>query len=173
MFQWLLEGQKRFRHVGLLKLGISGHVAREELADGSRHGSSSVGVHAFLPIMPMIALQGEAYLGANAADIGGGIGQGIDAMTGHRIGARGGWLELVAAPTKRHVLAFGSSLDTASAADLQMGDRERNGTVYAVVRYKPIPTLQLAAEYLYWKTTYHDMGAAAANRYDMHLSVFF
>jgi len=173
MFQWLVEGQKRFRHVGLLKLGISGHVAREELADGSRHGSSSVGIHAFIPIVPMLALQGEGYLGANAADIGGGIDQGVDAMTGHRIGAKGGWLELVAAPTKRHLLAFGSSVDTADAAVLHAGDRERNGTVYAVARYKPLPTLQVAVEYLYWKTTYHEMGAAAANRWDMHLSVFF
>ncbi len=173
MFQWLIEGQKRFRHAGLLKVGISGHLAREELADGTRHGSSSVGIHAFLPIVPMIAFQGEAYVGANAADIGGGIDQGVDAMTGHRIGAKGGWIELVAAPTKRHILAFGTSLDTANAGDLNPGDRERNGTVYAVVRYKPLPTLQLAAEYLYWKTAYHDMGSATANRYDMHLSVFF
>lgn len=173
MFQWLLEGQRRFRHVGLLKLGISGHVAREELPDGSRHGSSSVGIHAFLPIMPMLAFQGEGYLGQNAADIGGGIDQGVDAMTGHRIGAKGGWLELVAAPTKRHLLAVGGSIDTANAADLHTGDRERNGTVYAVIRYKPLPTLQLAVEYLYWKTTYHDMGGAVANRWDMHLSVFF
>jgi hypothetical protein len=173
MFQWLLEGEKRIRHFGMFKLGVSGHVAREELADGSRHGSSSVGIHAFVPIMPMLALQGEAYLGENAADIGGGIDQGVDAMTGHRIGAKGGWVELVTAPTKRHVLAFGASIDTCNPDDINAGDRERNGTVYGVVRYKPLPTLQLAAEYLYWKTVYHEMGSAAANRVDLHLSVFF
>ena len=173
MLEWVLEAHHRFRHVGKLVVGVSGHTTSEEEMDGSRRGSSAVNMHVFFPIIPSIAIQGEGYVGANAAQIGGGIDQGINPVTNHRIGAKGGWLELVAAPTKRHVLAFGTSVDTANAGDLQPGDRRRNGTVYGVVRYKPISTLQLAVEYLYWKTSYLNMGTADANRFDMHLSVFF
>jgi hypothetical protein len=173
MLEWVLEAHHHLRHAGKLVIGVSGHTTSEQEMDGSRRGSSSVNMHVFVPIISRLAIQGEGYLGANAAQIGGGIGQGIDPVTNHRIGAKGGWLELVAAPTKRHTLAFGSSIDTANEDDLQPGDRRRNGTLYGVIRYKPISTLQLALEYLYWRTSYLNMGNAEANRFDMHLSVFF
>lgn len=172
MLEWVVEGKKQLGRFGELVVGLSGHVASEEQMDGSHRGSSSVGVHLFLPIISELALQGEGYVGENLAGIGGGVGQGI-AADGRRIGGMGGWLELACAPTKKHLLAFGTSADSASTDDLAMGDRRRNGTVYGVVRYKPVSTLQLAVEYLYWKTTYLDMGSANANRVDMHLSVFF
>ena len=48
-----------------------------------------------------------------------------------------------------------------------------NGTVYGVLRYKPKQSLQLGLEYLYWKTVYKERSAGVANRFNMHLSVFF
>lgn len=172
MFEWLVEGKKSFGRIGELVLGLSGHVASEAEMDGTHRGSSSIGMHAFIPILAEIAIQGEGYVGSNDAQIGGGVGQGI-ASNGHRIGGLGGWIELACAPTKKHLIALGTSADSAGTDDLVMGDRRRNGTVYGVVRYKPVSTLQLAVEYLYWKTSYVDMGNAAANRVDFHLSVFF
>jgi hypothetical protein len=71
------------------------------------------------------------------------------------------------------MLAVGSSIDTAASEDIEMGDRERNRTTYAVLRYKPRPSLQLGLEYLYWRTQYKDVGAGVANRVDLHASVFF
>jgi hypothetical protein len=45
--------------------------------------------------------------------------------------------------------------------------------VYSSLRYKPKSSLQLGAEYLYWKTQYRGVAAAVANRVDLHLSVLF
>ena len=64
-------------------------------------------------------------------------------------------------------------VDTARAADLAPGDRERNRTMYAVLRYQPLASLQLGVEYLYWQTRYRDVGQGVANRFDLHLSVLF
>ncbi|HEX7835854.1 MAG TPA: hypothetical protein VF469_00245 [Kofleriaceae bacterium] len=116
---------------------------------------------------------GEAYLGDNLADIGGAIDQDFSAMTRRNIHGAGGWLELAALPTERHMLALGASLDSARTADLGPGDRERNRTLYAVLRYQPLASLQLGAEYLYWQTRYKDVGQGVANRFDLHLSVLF
>ena len=42
-----------------------------------------------------------------------------------------------------------------------------------MLRYKPLTSLQLGVEYVYWHTRYKDLGDSAANRFDLHLSVFF
>ena len=84
--------------------------------------------------------------------------------TGRTIRALGGWAELAVIPTQKHMIAFGGSGDFARASDLEMGDREKNGTAYAVLRYKPKASLQLGLEYLYWKTVYKGMSDGTANR---------
>jgi hypothetical protein len=71
------------------------------------------------------------------------------------------------------MLSLGTSVDVARAEDLELGDRERNGTIYSVLRYKPRPALQLGLEHLYWKTEYKGMPRGVANRMNMHFSVFF
>lgn len=71
------------------------------------------------------------------------------------------------------MLAAGASLDTARTADLAIGDRQRNNTFCGVLRYKPLESLQLGLEYLYWQTMYKDVGQGIANRVDLHLSVVF
>jgi len=173
MLQWLIEVRGRANGEGTRRVGLSGHAAREELANGVTTGSASVGVHCFVPLHRKVVVLGEGYLGDNLSDLGGGIGQGVNAMTGEPIRSLGGWLELALLPTRRHMLAFGSSIDTARASDVEVGDRERNTTVYGVVRYKPRPALQVGLEYLHWRTQYKDMSDGRANRFDMHFSVFF
>jgi hypothetical protein len=71
------------------------------------------------------------------------------------------------------MLALGGSVDSARAADLTSGDRELNQTFYGVLRYKPLDSLQLGLEYVYWRTKYKDVGEGVANRFDLHLSVLF
>jgi len=42
-----------------------------------------------------------------------------------------------------------------------------------VLRYKPLSSLELGLEYVYWRTRYKDVGEGVANRFDLHLSVMF
>lgn len=184
MVQWLIEYRTRFSEPSydddgeesggagdVLRLGLSGHAT--SAPDGDGRNAASIAGHFFLPFAPMLVLLGEGYVGNNMADLGGGIGQGIQPTTGRMIRSVGGWLELAAVPTNRHMVAIGTSVDVARGRDLEDGDRERNGTIYNVLRYKPRPTLQLGLEHLYWKTEYKNMGTGVANRFNMHFSVFF
>jgi len=173
MFQGLIELRKRMRGDAAMRFGVWGHVASDELADGTRHPSRSIGAHLFLPAGPKMVWIAEAYTGTNVADLGGGIGQSVNAVTGRTIRAYGGWAELAIVPTRKHMVALGGSGDFAREDDLEMGDRQKNGTAYGVIRYKPKASLQLGVEYLYWKTLYKGMSGGTANRFNLHASVFF
>lgn len=174
MLQWLFEIRGRLGRSGnLIRMGVSGHVAQTELADGTTHPSTSVAAHFYLPFGKRVIFLGEGYLGSNLAELGGGIGHGVSEMTREGVRALGGWLELALLPTDRHMLSVGTSLDVANTEELQPGDRERNGTIYSVLRYKPRPALQLGLEHLYWRTDYKAMPRGVANRVNMHFSVFF
>ncbi len=172
MLQGLIELRQPVRHGRMILLGIWGHLAREELANGTRYPSRSIGAHIQVPA-PAVMWSAEVYGGSNASDIGGGVGQTVNPMTNHAVRSYGGWVELAVAPTKHHTVAFGASGDFARAEDVMSGARQANGTVYGALRYKPKSSLQLGAEYLYWKTRYRDTSPGIANRLDVHLSVFF
>jgi hypothetical protein len=173
MFQWLLEARKHMKHGQTLRVGLSGHAGRETAPDGKRVESSSLAAHAFLPIARKFVILGEGFVGQNLADVGGGIGQGVDVMTDKPIHSAGGWAELALLPTDHHLFAVGSSIDTARAEDVEPGERTRNTTVYGVIRYKPKAAVQLGLEYLHWYTHYKEMTSGQANRFDLHFSVFF
>lgn len=173
MLQALLEVRAPVGRGATLRLGLWGHAARDELANGTRHPSRAFGGYLFFPVGPKVAWIGELYVGSNTSDLGGGIGQGINTMTGRTISSFGGWGELAALPTKRHMFAIGGSGDFAVIEDLSTGDRRANGTVYGVLRYKPKTSLQLGLEYLYWRTLYLHAGEGVANRFNFHMSVFF
>jgi hypothetical protein len=173
MLQWIAEYRERVRGDQLIRFGISGHAARTELADGTRHPASSINAHVFVPVEKKVMLLAEGYVGKNLADIGGGIGQGVDPMTMDSVHSKGGWVEAAVLPTSRHMLAVGSSVDTASSADVSPGARTSNRTFYGVLRYKPTSSLQLGLEYLNWRTRYKDVGDGVANRFDLHASVLF
>lgn len=173
MVQGMIEVKPKIMKGSVMRLGLWGHASRDELADGTRHPSTSVGTHLYLPMMRRVVISGELYTGRNLTDVGGGIGQGVHPMTGRRIRSTGGWIEAAFMPSKRHMVAFGQSGDFVREDDVMAGDRTRNTTVYGMLRYKPKATLQLGLEYLHWRTQYKDMTTAIANRFNMHLSVFF
>lgn len=173
MVQWLLEVRGRAGGGGVARMGISGHAARAELADGTTRPSASIATHFYLPFIKSLFLLGEGYVGTNLAELGGGLGNGLNPMTRESVRGLGGWLELAFLPTERHMLSFGTSIDVARAEDLEPGDRARNGTIYSVLRYKPHPALQLGLEHLYWRTEYKGMPRGVANRMNVHFSVFF
>jgi hypothetical protein len=172
MLQWLAEYRQRM-HGDVLRFGVWGHAASSELADGTQYTGASAGMHLYVPVVSKMVWLGEAYFGTDLADIGGGIDQGYSVMTHRTIHGAGGWFEIATLPSEHHMLAVGGSVDSARASDLSSGDRELNNTFYGVLRYKPLTALQLGVEYVYWRTRYKDLGATAANRFDLHLSVFF
>ena len=173
MLQGMIELRQPINRSGRpILLGLWGHVAREELADGTRHPSRSLGVHIQVPA-PFVTWSGELYGGTNASDIGGAVGQGINPMTGRRVHSVGGWMELAVAPTKRHVFAVGGSGDFANLDDIMPGERSGNGTVFSALRYKPKSSLLVGIEYLYWKTLYRGMSPGIANRVNLMASVLF
>jgi hypothetical protein len=172
MLQWLVEYRHRLRG-DVVRLGLWGHVSTSELGDATQYTGASAGMHLYLPITHRMVWLGEAYVGDNLADIDGAIDQDDNAVTRRNIHGAGGWLELAMLATERHMLALGASLDSARTADLAPGDRERNRTIYAALRYQPLASLQLGAEYLYWQTRDKEVGQGVANRFDLHLSVLF
>ncbi|CAN5751942.1 hypothetical protein BH11MYX3_BH11MYX3_38370 [soil metagenome] len=133
MLQGLIELRQPIRRGRVILLGLWGHVAREELANGTRYPSRSIGAHLQVPA-PMVMWSAEVYSGSNASDIGGGVGQSIHPMLDHAVHSYGGWLELAFAPTARHTVALGGSGDFARADDVMSGDRMANGTVYGALR---------------------------------------
>ncbi|HEX4418084.1 MAG TPA: hypothetical protein VH165_09320 [Kofleriaceae bacterium] len=172
MVQWLVEYRQR-QAGDVLRFGVWGHVAQPEFASGMQYTSASGGLHLYLPLLTRLVALGEAYFGSDLADIGGGLDQSYNLTERRAIRGAGGWGELAAMPSDRHIVAIGATVDTARASDLPTGDPERNQTIYGVVRYKPVPALQFGVEYLSWRTRYKDAGDATASRVDLHLSVFF
>ena len=172
MLQGLIELRQPMRGGQMILLGLWGHVAREELSNGKRYPSRSIGAHIQVPT-PVVKWTAEVYGGSNAADIGGAVGRGVDPMTNKSVRSVGAWLEFTVQPTKRHQVAVGGSGDFAFRDDVMTGDRWGNGTVWGALRYQPKSSLQLGLEYLYWKTLYRGTNPGVANRFDVHLSVFF
>lgn len=172
MLQGLVELRQPMRGGRMILLGVWGHIAREETADGKRYPSRAIGAHVQVP-SPFVKWSAEIYGGSNAADIGGAVGLGVNPMTSKPVRSVGAWLEFTLQPTKRHQVAVGGSGDFAFRDDVMTGERSGNGTAWGAVRYQPKPSLQLGVEYLYWKTLYRGTSPGIANRFDVHLSVFF
>jgi hypothetical protein len=172
MFQWLVEYRRRMSG-DTLRAGIWGHLAQDELADGTERASHSFGAHLFVPVMRQLIVLGEIYAGKNTDDLGGGIAQGLNPTTTRGIESAGGWFEVAMVPSKAIMVALGGSVDTAAADDLDVGGRESNFTLYAIQRIRPKESIQLGLEFLAWRTDYKDAGTGTANRFNVHLSVFF
>ena len=173
MVQLLYEHRFRQRRRDPIRIGVWGHVGAEALGDGTQLASYSVGGHLFWPLARRVTLLGEAFWGQNLSDIRGGVGQGVNPVTGKEIHSRGGWLELVVMPAKSVMLATGATADVPYVEDLSPGDRDKNLTFYLSERFRPHRAFELGVEYIRWFTGYHEAPDGAANRFDLHLTMFF
>jgi hypothetical protein len=175
MLQWLVEIRQR-ANGNIARVGMWGHKSYEDGLDSRERRGRSIGMHAFIPLSRRVVALGEGYVGENLADIGGSVGEKVELMNPvdmKAIRSVGGWLELALLPTRKHMLAVGSSIDTAIDRTVEDGHRTSNRTTYGVLRYMPKPALQLGLEYLVWKTDYKAIGSVTANRLNLHASVFF
>jgi hypothetical protein len=166
---------------GRLTAGISGHWATKQFGDsisaalsaGEEVTSWSAGIDLSVPLGEKVALEAEAWTGENLADVRGGIGQSLNTATGDLISSSGGWANLSFQVSPKVALVAGGSLDNPKDEDLSVGSRTLNQTIFGVVKYKPWSRVQLALEYINWKTEYQaaegaDDGEGTANRIDAH-----
>lgn len=180
MAQWLFELRGR---VGEgpgepARLGVWGHVGRDDLASRVHVPSWSVGGHVYLPFR-RFSLLGEITHGKNTAALGGGLGRGIDLARERPIRATGGWVEATLVSGKKFLVAEGVSFDAADEADLAAGDRQRTIVGYLALRMRPHATVEVGLEGSYWSTRYKPASAdeeapvGQALRANLHAGVLF
>lgn len=135
--------------------------------------STAVGIDASISLTDQFMVQGEAWTGKNLTDIRGGIGQGVNTSTGDEIASKGGWAQIVIMPNAQWKLYAGATVEQPDEDAVPSGGRTRNGAFFAVGRYRPWKPLQVAVEYLYWKTSYKGPNDGIANRLDIHFTYNF
>jgi hypothetical protein len=174
-----------------LKIGVWGHYAQEQtdkpFAGETKWDSWSAGCELSLPLSKRIAIEGEAWTGSNLSDVRGGIGQGVNVITGKEIESKGGWVQLSTKPSDKTQLYLGCSADDPKDADVptyaEIDDagleaavytgRTLNWVAYVSSRYRPWQPFQIGLEYYHWVTEYSGLDLGTDNRVDLHFSYFF
>ncbi len=105
-------------------------------------------------------VSGEYFSGANMSSYCGGIGQGIDSVSGE-IETKGGWVQVGYAVTEKLTASVGFGYDDPQRKDLESAatddqKRDRNESVFVTLRLKLNPKTEAAIEYSKWTTTYCD-----------------
>jgi hypothetical protein len=140
-------------------VGISGHWGKEELRERlgdpvPEFDSWSVGLDCSLPLSSKITLKGELWTGQDLDDYLGGIGQGINRVSGEAIAGYGGWLAIESRPSSRSFVGFGASIDDPDDEDLLPGSRTKNGSLWANYLYNLRSYLRTGVEISHWATDY-------------------
>ena len=167
--QWSLPVSGKWFGEKASKVAFSGHWGREAIE------SPVVGRSGELPTWSMIgtwvipfadawSFQGSVWYGSNLDAYHGGIGQGVNPMTGRSIDAQGGWAQLVWVPVSEVTLSVGAGVDDADDADLNPGMRSRNEMLGANIYYRLGGGLSVALEYTWIKTSYLERPSADNNR---------
>ena len=150
-------------------VGISGHWGKEELRESlgepvPEFDSWSVGLDYSLPLSSEITLKGELWTGQDLDDYLGGIGQGINRVTGESIRARGGWLAVESTPGPKSFIGIGASIDNPDDDDLLPGARTKNGSVWLNYLYNVRSYLRTGVEISHWATDYIELENDSAVR---------
>ena len=159
------------------KIAVGGHFGQEEYtpdyADAKTLTSWGVFAELDMPIIDMLGIRGEFFVGAGLSDVRGGVKQ-VTNKDGDAVETLGFWAELWLIPVTGLHLAGGFGMDDPEDG----GDRSINSNMVAwgSVAYRPWKPFRVGAEYHHWFTE-HDLGAATkteeVNRVDIHLTYFF
>jgi hypothetical protein len=122
-----------------------------------------------VPLAERVLLRGEGWWGRNLNDIRGGIGQGINPVTGGEIRAHGAWAELNFRVSKYWLLLPGLTDDDPLDGDIPNGGRTRNRTVYFGQRITPSGNFLIGVDYYRWRTDYKGSRSGVDNR----MNIFF
>ena len=134
--------------------GVSGHFGEEKIGVNRDLQSWAVAVDMRLPISRHAILRGEGFAGSNLIPFQGGIIQGaaVQGTRIQRIGAGGGWAELITPLNGgKDTLYFGTGTDDPKNSNLLPGSgRAKNSFLWASYFRKLTSDVTLAAEWSYW-----------------------
>ncbi len=165
-----------------IRIGGSGHYGGKTLSVGGEDEDFRVFAvvgHLEFPIR-FVTLRGEVWTGENLNDLRGGIGQGLaltdedgDGLfeTGKEIAARGGWLQLSAAPVDWYSVAVGVSRD--KLCDPAPGQRAKNDTLDLTNVFSPWKPVKIGLVYTHYWTEYVTGRDASVNRFMASTMVSF
>jgi len=141
------------------EIGAWAHTATEALADGAapiggedEWTSSAFGFDLRLPLHAKASIEAEGWSGKNLDDVRGGIGQGINVVTGKEIESTGGWAQLTLQPTSVYAVSIGGNFDDPEDNLPEAGARDKNTVIYLANRITPGGGLTFGLDYLNWKT---------------------
>jgi hypothetical protein len=140
--------------------------------------TSGIGADVKVGVSETVTLAGEIWAGRNLDDARGGIGQGVNVVTGEEIHSRGGWAEVKIKLAPAYTVAAGFTIDNPSDTEIDAttsgGAREKNRALYLSNHFDLGGGLKAGLEYINWRTTYaNGLDAGDANRVNFWTSWTF
>ncbi len=140
-------------------VGVSGHIGEEEfdstiIGRDNRRRTWSGNIDVRVPLTARLGVEGECYVGENLSAFLGGIGQGIDPVTGNTIRDAGGWFEVWYDFTSRLHSHVGYSVDDPNDHDLVATERSYNQFYFGNLIYDVTKNLLVGVEVSSWRTLY-------------------
>jgi hypothetical protein len=145
-----------------ITVGVSGHIGNEQFDSvvfgmDQQRRTWSGNIDLRVPITERLGVQGECFVGENLGAFLGGIGQGVDPVTGATIRSVGGWIELWYDWTPRFHSHVGYSVDDPNDHDLVLAtERKYNQFYYGNLMYDLTKNCMVGLEVSSWKTLYVD-----------------
>lgn len=167
--QWALPFTGDFFGTGNVKLALAGHWGTERIdqpvnyPDGNLE-TWSIGGTWMIPLTKSISWNGTVWTGANLDFYTGGIGQGVNPITGDVVESKGGWTQLRFKVNPKLEWGLGLGIDDPDNEQLWSGARAYNSHLESNVFYTLQQGVQLGLEYQYLRTDYIDRGTFSANR---------
>lgn len=145
-----------------LTVGAGGHYGRERIGEDHILDSWAVAIDYSVPILRRLTWRGENFMGSNVVPFGGGVLQGVAFLSNgppppvqiNRIGAAGGWTELVfkATTDNRNVFYAGVGDDDPRDKHLLTGtNRSRNALAWASYFHRIGDNTTVALEWSNWQ----------------------
>ena len=157
--------------------GLWVHRSRQDVATAiaakTSFSSHAVGADLEVPLGARAIVRGEAWTGSNLADVRGGIGQGINRVTGAGIDSTGGWAEIGGDLVGRYGVFAGYTIDSPDRDMVPAGGRTRNSAWYIANRFTASRPLVFGVDYLRWRTEYRGGPSGTDNRINAYAAYSF
>ncbi|MEZ8221319.1 hypothetical protein GG496_001489 [Candidatus Fervidibacteria bacterium JGI MDM2 JNZ-1-D12] len=152
------------------ELGLWAHYAWERttnpVAGQTRFTSQSVGLDYQFRLGNKLDVRGELWMGRNLSDFRGGVGQGVNDLTGAEIRSKGGWLEIGWQYSPKQRLALGYTFDDPRNKDIISGGRTKNSTWYLHHRWRLSGNVDVGINYLFWVTKWQNQATGTDHRFN-------
>ena len=142
-----------------ITVGVSGHIGEVEFDDtvlgpDIRRRTWSGNIDVRVPFTERLGVQGECFVGENLSPFLGGIGQGINVVTGDTVRNAGGWFEVWYDWTPTLHSHVGYSVDDPVDSDIPKGGRTYNQFYYGNLIYDFTKSFLVGVEVSSWETLY-------------------